>query len=287
MHRFSNQFPIIQENATKPIFWRKPGKLVLILCLLYGCFFPIGFFSYGILHIYIGNPWFSLAISYSIVKCNRTHRTGTDWYSCFSHSMKNFSPWDSHPIVYFITLEMHRISHEFPVAWEKAAKPNGWVKLWKLVTGKILQNSSYAENLRKWYLYFSHNTVLFYHYLFVLWFTSSHGKCMGFLVNFQKYRKRQQNPSNRESLGNWFPHIFNKMGTFFLLDSHPVVHFIIWEMHEFSHHLSIAWEKLGKPFEWKKPWKLVHGKILKTHRIWRTWEIGTHTFHIVWVLFSN
>lgn len=52
MHRFSDQFLITRENATKPILWRKSGKLVLILCLLYGCFFSIGFLSYGRLHIW-------------------------------------------------------------------------------------------------------------------------------------------------------------------------------------------------------------------------------------------
>ena len=31
MHGFSHQFPIVRENATKPIVWRKPGKLVIIL----------------------------------------------------------------------------------------------------------------------------------------------------------------------------------------------------------------------------------------------------------------
>ena len=40
MHRFPNQFPIVQENATKLIVWGEPGKLVLILFPYYGRFFP-------------------------------------------------------------------------------------------------------------------------------------------------------------------------------------------------------------------------------------------------------
>ena len=31
MHEFPHQFPIVQENATKPIVWIESGKLVLIL----------------------------------------------------------------------------------------------------------------------------------------------------------------------------------------------------------------------------------------------------------------
>ena len=43
MHWFSYQFPILLENATKPIVCGKPWKLVLILFLQYGCFFLIRF----------------------------------------------------------------------------------------------------------------------------------------------------------------------------------------------------------------------------------------------------
>ena len=56
MHGFPHQFLIVRENATKPIVWGEPGKLVLILVL--------------------------------------------------SHSMGDFSPYDSHPLVYFIKWEM-------------------------------------------------------------------------------------------------------------------------------------------------------------------------------------
>ena len=31
MHGFPYQFPIVHENATKPIEWGEPGKLVLLL----------------------------------------------------------------------------------------------------------------------------------------------------------------------------------------------------------------------------------------------------------------
>ena len=31
MHEFPHQFPILRENATTPIVWSEPGKLILIL----------------------------------------------------------------------------------------------------------------------------------------------------------------------------------------------------------------------------------------------------------------
>ena len=75
-----------------------------------------------------------------------------------------------------------------------------------------------------------------------------------------------------ENHRNWFPYFFHKMGAFFPLYSHPVVYFIIWEMHGFSHQSPMAWEMhgfshqspmaweiAGKPIEWEKPMKLVSG----------------------------
>ena len=101
-------------------------------------------------------------------------------------------------------------------------------------------------------------------------------------------------------------HTFSIKWGFFPLDSHPVVYFIMWEMHGFSHQFPIAREKAGKPIEWEKPGKLVHKKILQNplyvenpgnwysysshkygcfflirftpygilYNLWNTWEIG-------------
>ena len=60
-----HQFPILRENATKPIVWGKPGKLVIILFPKYGYFYPIRFPSYGILH-YVGNARVFPSISHNI-----------------------------------------------------------------------------------------------------------------------------------------------------------------------------------------------------------------------------
>ena len=113
------------------------------------------------------------------------------------------------------------------------------------------------------------------------------------------------------------------MGTSFPSDFHPMIYFIIWEMHGFSHQFPIIPENATKPTVWGKPGKLViilfpkygyffpiqfpsydilhhmgnawvfpsishsTGKCNKTHCMRRTWEIGTHTFPIKWVLFSR
>ena len=53
----------------------------------------------------------------------------------------------------------------------------------------------------------------------------------------------QQNPSYGENLGNWYLYFSHSMSTFFPSDSHPMVYFIIWEIHVFSHQFPIAWEK--------------------------------------------
>ena len=54
MHAFPNQFPIVQENATKLIVWGETGKLVLILFPHHGQFFSTRFPFYDILH-HMGN----------------------------------------------------------------------------------------------------------------------------------------------------------------------------------------------------------------------------------------
>ena len=81
-------------------------------------FFTIRFPSCGILH-HMKNAWASPSISHSTGKSNNTHRMRENlgnWYSYFSHSMGAFFPLDSHPMVYFITWEMHGFLHQFPLA---------------------------------------------------------------------------------------------------------------------------------------------------------------------------
>ena len=116
MHGFSHQFPIVQENATKPIIWGGPGKLVLTIFPWYGCFCPIWFPSCGILH-YMGNAWVFPSISHSTGKCTKTQRKAWEiGNSYFSHSMGAFLQPDSHHVIYFITWEMLRFHHQSSVS---------------------------------------------------------------------------------------------------------------------------------------------------------------------------
>ena len=78
MHAFPNQFPIVQENATKLIVWGEPGKLVLILFPYYGRFFSIRFPFYGILH-HMGNACVFPLISHNLGKDSQNHRMGKVW----------------------------------------------------------------------------------------------------------------------------------------------------------------------------------------------------------------
>ena len=102
MHGLPRQFSIDWGNATKPNAWGKSGKLVFILFLSYGFFFPISFPSYGILH-HMWNAWVSQTISHSMGKCNKTHPVERTWEIAnhnFSQSMRGFLPSDSHPMLY-------------------------------------------------------------------------------------------------------------------------------------------------------------------------------------------
>ena len=61
----------------------------------------------------------------------------------------------------------------------------------------------------------------------MLWYTLSHGKCMGLPIIFSYYRKVRQNQSNRKRLRNWNTYFPQSMGTFLPLDSHLMVYFVI------------------------------------------------------------
>ena len=104
MHGFPRKFPTVWENPTKPMVWGKSGKLMLILFLQYGCFFPIRFPSHGILH-QMGNVLVCPSISHSTEKCNKTHRMGRNW-EIGTHTfpiIQALFPLDSHFMVYSIT----------------------------------------------------------------------------------------------------------------------------------------------------------------------------------------
>ena len=67
----------------------------------------------------------------------------------------------------------------------------------------------------------------------------------------------QQNPSYGEDLGKWYSYFSHSMGAFSPFESHPVVYFITWEIHGFSHQFPISLEDAAKSIELKEPGKLV------------------------------
>ena len=76
------------------------------------------------------------------------------------------------------------------------------------------QKPSHGEKLGNWYSYLSQSMGAFLYPILILWYTSAYGKCMGFPINFPKHGKRQQNPSNGESLRNCFPYNFQSLSVF-------------------------------------------------------------------------
>ena len=72
-----------------------------------------------------------------------------------------------------------------------------------------------------------------------------------------------QKPSYVENLGNWYSYFSHGMSAFFPLDSHPVVYFIICEIHGCPHQFPIAWENTGNPSNWESlgNWYLFFPKV--------------------------
>ena len=145
---------------------------------------------------------------------------------------------------------------------------------------------------------------------------SPYGKCMGFPLNFPQYGKMQQNPWYGGKSGKLILILFRQDRCFFQLDSYLMVYFSVWEMHEFSHKFPTLRENITKPMVWKKSGKLivilfpqygcffpirfpsysilrhmgnawVSQSVSHSTKMRRTWEIGAHTFPILWVLFFH
>ena len=108
------------DTHTFPIVWVLFSHLISILWQTYTygkcTVFPINFSQYGKMQ---QNPLYGVTLG--------------NWYSYFSHSMGDFSPYDSHPMVYFIKREMHGFPHQFAIVQENTTKPILWGELGKLV----------------------------------------------------------------------------------------------------------------------------------------------------------
>ena len=121
-------------------------------------------------------------------------------------------PLDSHTVVYLIIWEMHRFSHQFPIAWKKVEKSIELEKPWDLFPGKAWEFGS-GENPTK--------------------------------------------PIVCGELENLYSYFSHSMGAFFPLDSHPMVYFIICEMHGFPRQFPITWENAAKSIKLGEPGKLI------------------------------
>ena len=121
-------------------------------------------------------------------------------------------PLDSHTVVYLIIWEMHRFSHQFPIAWKKVEKSIELEKPWDLFPGKAWEFGS-GENPTK--------------------------------------------PIVCGELKNLYSYFSHSMGAFFPLDSHPMVYFIICEMHGFPRQFPITWENAAKSIKLGEPGKLI------------------------------
>ena len=119
------------------------------------------------------------------------------------------------------------------------------------------QNPSYRESLGNWSPYFFNSIGALFYQIPMFWYTSSYVKCMGCPINLPLHGKMMQNSSSRESLGNGYPLFSLSLGSFFPLDSHAMVYFIICEIHGFPNPFPITWENTAKSIELGEPGKLV------------------------------
>ena len=145
-----------------------------------------------------------------------------------------------HFMVYFITSGMHVFSHQFPILREKTAKPIEWGKPRKLVFILFPQYGRFFPLDSHPMVYFiAWKMYGFFHQIF-------HSiRNVSKTLKWEKPGKLVpdkilQNPSYLENLGNWYSYFSKSKGAFFPLDSHPMVHFRICEIHGFSHQFPVA-----------------------------------------------
>ena len=190
MYVFPHQFCIVQENATKPIVWVEPGKLVLLLFPQHGRFFPIRFPFYVILQ-HVRN-------TYVFSQPNPANKENlANWFPVISQ--KTDCMWRTWEIG----------THTFPTVWVLFSirllsygvlhhMGNTWV-----FSSNFPQHSEIHRMGNAWEIgshTFSVKWMVFFHQIAILLYTSSYGKCMDFLVNC--HGKQQENPSNEKSLKN-------------------------------------------------------------------------------------
>ena len=184
---------------------------------------------------------------------------GRDWEIGY-HSMGLFFPLDFHFMVYFIIWKMHGFSDQFPITWEKTAKPIELEKSRKLVPSNIIQNHCITVCREPGKLVFILSPLygcffpLDFHPMvyFITW------EMDGFSHRISHRKsKSQQNPSNGEGQGNWFSYFFHKIGVSF-----P----IRFQSRSIPPHMGNRWvfSSISHSIE----------KGMKSQRMGKYWEIG-------------
>ena len=166
-------------------------------------------------------------------------------------------PLDSHPMVYFITWELHGFSHQIFHSIRKVSETHRMGKAWEI---------GFHIFLIKWVFFPLDSHPVEY---FIIW--KMHGFPYQFPIAWEKAGNRikwdkpgklvpgkiLQNPSYVKNLRNWYSYFSHSMGDFFTLDLHPMVYSKIREIHGFPHQFPIAWENGAKSIELGEPSKLV------------------------------
>ena len=104
---------------------------------------------------------------------------------------------------------------------------------------------------------------------------------MGFTINSPQYRKMQQSPLHCENLGNWYSYFSHIMVAFFPFNSQPMVYFVIWEIHLFSHQFPLSWERQQNPSNGKSQGSWFHHFFLSMNAFF---PLDSHpmVYFIVW-----
>ena len=88
--------------------------------------------------------------------------------------------------------------------------------------------------------------LILYHQISTLRYSASHEKCEDFPINLSQRGKIQQNQSYRRDLRCRYSYFSQSMAASLSSNSHPMVFYITWEMHEFSPDFLIGWEDAAK-----------------------------------------
>ena len=166
--------------------------------------------------------------------------------------------------MYFDIREMHGFARQFPKACEIVGNLIEWEKPKKMVSGKILQNWSYLENLENWYSYFTHSMGAFFpldlHSVVYFIICEMHGFPHQFPVAWKNAVKSIKLGETRKLV----PIFSLSMNTFLPSDYHLMVYFPIWEMHGFFHQFLIARENAAKSIM-SAFWLIFHSIIVSTY----------------------